>query len=89
MRTPAAALGIVGLAHDPDPQGAVFYLFGLEALGPDKAVAIGRLAILQANRVDHPVAVEGMIAADAVVHRVFGVADVEAVNIVRNGPDYF
>tara|TARA_R110000824_G_scaffold103581_8_gene246098 strand:+ start:414 stop:533 length:120 start_codon:yes stop_codon:yes gene_type:complete len=34
--------------------------------------------------VDHPVAIKGMIAAQAIMHRIFGIADIKAIDVDRN-----
>ncbi|MNL03576.1 hypothetical protein D3C87_1241170 [compost metagenome] len=88
MRAPARLFRQRRMLGQTGPQGAPRRLFGDEALGADKAVAIGGLAVREADSVDHAVAVERVIAAERLLDRVFGVAHIDAVDVGRNLADH-
>ena len=50
--------------------------------GAHEAVAVLGVAVAEADHVQHAVAVERVVPADRVVHRVLGVAEVDAVEVV-------
>jgi hypothetical protein len=66
------------------PQALAGFLLGLEAARADEAVAVAGLAVPELDLVDHAVAVERMVAAQRLVHRVFGVAQIDAVQVGRD-----
>ena len=66
----------------PCQSGAPALALALEAVGADPAVAVGRLPVGDVDRVDHPVAVEPVVAAVRLVLWVGTVADVDAVQVV-------
>ena len=84
MRAKAGAFGGAVRVHQPAPQRFARDLFSLKALGANKAVAIARLTARDAHLVDHRVAIERMMPAERLVHWVFGVAQIDAVDIRRN-----
>jgi hypothetical protein len=79
---PTVALGAAGRLDDAGPQRLAGLELGGQARGADEAVAVGRLAAGEADRVQHAVAVERMVAADRRHHRVLGVAQVHAGELV-------
>jgi hypothetical protein len=63
-------------------------LLGLQAHGADEAIAVLGPPAVKADHVHHAVAVERVIAADRVVHRVFGIAQIDAIEVVGQIADH-
>src|SRR5205085_8249880 len=57
-----------------------------EAPGAHPPVAVARPPALKVDLVEHPVAVERVKPAKRLMDLVFGVADVDTVNVGRDGP---
>ena len=53
-------------------------------MGAHETVAIADLAARNADLVDHGIAIERVMATERLVHRVFGVAQIYAVNVQRH-----
>ena len=56
-------------------------MFGLEAARAHEAVAVADAAATKVDLVDHPVAVERMIAPQRLVKLIFGVPQIDAVDV--------
>ncbi len=84
MRAEAGALRRPPRVHQPAPQALPRDLLRLEAMGAHEAVAIARLAAADIDLMDHRIAIEGMMAAQRLVHLVFGVAQIDPVDVRRN-----
>ena len=81
-RAPSVTLRERRLLEDPGPEGVPGFELGGEPRGANEAVSVVRLAALEADRVQHAVAVEGVIAtADGVEEWVFRVAKVDALEV--------
>src|SRR3989344_5386304 len=85
MRAEARPQRDARAVHQPAPQGLAGFLFGLEAARADEAVAIVGAAVLEADHVHHAVAVERMMAAQRLLHGILGVADIDTVDVARDG----
>ena len=85
MRSKTGAFGGAVRVHQPAPQALARNLFGFETLGAHKAVAIARFAARNADLMDHRVAIKRVVSAKRLMHRVFGVAQIDAVHIRRDG----
>ena len=72
--------------HHPAPQALARLLLRLETAAAHEAVAIVGLAVAEADLMQHPVAVEGMVTAQGRVNLVLGVADIDAVDVRRDRP---
>src|SRR5205085_353606 len=70
--------------RDARPQRAARGLFLDEAVGAHEAVAERRASILEAHRAQQAVAVEGMVAAERLMERVLGVAEIHAGEVAGN-----
>ena len=86
-RAPAAARAELRRQH-PGPQRAARGLLGQEARGLHEAVAVGRAPVLEVHRVQHAVAVEGVVHPDRLVHLVVRVAHVDAGQVARDLADH-
>ncbi len=84
MCTPARPRREFGVLHQPGPQAAVGLDLRREPLGLHEAVAVVRTAVLEADHVQHAVAIEGVVTADGLVNRVLRVAQVDAVDVGRD-----
>ena len=80
----ARALRQLHRIGQPAPQGPAGLLLRLEAPGADEAIAIAGPAALEFDLVQHAVPVEGVVAAQRLVHRVLGVADIDPVYVLRD-----
>jgi hypothetical protein len=80
-RAPAVALRAARVLGDAGVQRAAGGELAGEGLGRDDAVAVAGAAAAEADRVEHAVAVERVVAAERGDQRVLGVADVEAVEV--------
>ena len=87
--TPAGPLRFFDAVGDAGPDRSTGFLFRVEALGANKTIAVFRLAIAKDHRVQHAVAIEGVIQADGFVHLIFGIAQIDAVDVRGNLPDHF
>ena len=74
-----------GVFHQARPQGAPGFEFSLQALGLDEAVAVADLTIFKSGHVQHAVAIKGVVLALGLQDRVFGVAQIDAIDVERNG----
>jgi hypothetical protein len=83
-RAPAVAQRARGRLDDPGPQRRAGRDLGGQAGGAHHAVAVAGPPAAEAERVQHAVAVERVVAADRVVERVLGVAQVDAVELGRD-----
>ena len=84
MRPKAGAFRYTHLVHQPAPERAAGILLRLETTGAHKAIAIACLAARKIDLVDHAVAIKGMITPKRLMDLVFGIAQIHAVNVVRN-----
>ena len=78
---PSFALGQLHRFGQPRPQWLARFVLGQETVGADKAVAVEGFSVTEADHVQHPVAVERVIGLHRRVQRVFGVAQVDAVQV--------
>jgi len=85
VSAPACAFGQGGVFHQARPQGAPGFEFGLQAFGLDKAVAVADLTIFKSGHVQHAVSIKGVVLALGLQDRVFGVAQIDAIDVQRNG----
>ena len=86
MGTEAGALRRPGLVHQPAPDRVARFLFGRKTARTNPAVTVGRGTTAETDLVDHTVTVEGMITAERLVQLVFGIAQVNAVDVIGNAP---
>jgi hypothetical protein len=70
----------------PRPQRLPGLVLRQETIGADKTVAVEGFSIAEADHVHHGVAVEWVIGVKGRVQRVFGVAQVDAVQVARDFP---
>ena len=84
MRAKAGSFRHTHLVHQPAPQRAAGILLRLKTTGAHEAIAIACLTTRKINLVDHAVAIKGMITPKRLVKLVFRVAQIDAVNVVRN-----
>ena len=59
-------------------------LLRLKTMGADKAVAIAGFAAADIDLVDHGIAIERVMAAQGLMHLIFGVAQVDTINVERD-----
>ena len=85
MRATAGPLGEWRHLGDARPQRAAGGLFGQKTLGAHEAVAVARTAVVEAEAVNHAIAIKGVIAPQRLVHRVFGIAQIDAVEVFGDG----
>ncbi len=83
LRAPALALRTRRHLRQARPQRAPRGFLGEKTLGAHETVAVRGVAVAKADRVQQAVAVEGMVLAQRLVHRVLAVAQVDAVEIAR------
>ena len=81
---PSSRLASCDGLGDARPQRAARLVLGDEAVGADEPVAVERLAVAEADDVDHAVAVERVVDLQRRVQRVLGVAQVDAVEVGRD-----
>ena len=84
LRAKAGAQRDLGAIHQSAPERLTGLLLGLKAARADKTVTIVGAATLEVDHVDHAVAVEGMVTTQRLLHRIFGVAHIDPVNIGGN-----
>ena len=66
------------------PQRATRLVLGKESFGSDEAVAVERFSVAEPDDVHHAVTVERVIRLQGRVQRVLGVAQIHAVEVVRD-----
>src|SRR3989344_4874769 len=84
MRAETGAARQAGLVLQAAPVRPARLLLRLEAARADETVAIMRLAAAEIDLVDHAVAVERVIFAQRLVNLVLGIAQINAVEILRD-----
>ena len=84
VSAPACALGHGRVFHQTRPQGPARFQFGLQPLGLDEAVAVADLAVFESGHVQHAIAIKGVVLALGLQDRVFGVAQIDAIDVQRN-----
>ncbi len=75
------ALGQLHRLGQARPQRLARLVLGQETIGADKAVAVERFSVAEPDDVHHAVAVERVIGLQRRVQRVFGVAQIDAVEV--------
>ena len=85
MGAEAGTLGEGDRIGQAAPERALGLLFRLEAAGAHEPVAVAGPAVLEGDLMDHAVAVEGVIAPQRLVDLVFGIAQVDPVDVRRDG----
>ncbi len=80
----SVALGQLHRFGQARPQRLGRLVLGQESVGADKSVAVEGFSIAKADDVQHAVAVERVIGLHRRVQRVFGVAQIDAVEVVGN-----
>lgn len=78
------ALGQLHGLGQPRPQRPTRLVLGQKPVGADKTVAVEGLSIPEADHVHHAVAVERVIGLQCGMQRILGVAQVDAVQVVRD-----
>ena len=78
----AVGLGIGGVFGDTGPQRPARFLLGEEAFGSHETVGVRGFAVGEPDRMDHAVAVEGVVALGRFEDRRLGVAQVHTGEIV-------
>ena len=80
------ALGQLHRLGESRPQRLAGFVLRQEAVGADKPVAVEGVSVAEADHVQHAVAVERVIGLQRRVERVFGVAQVDAIQVARDFP---
>ena len=73
---------------EPGPQRPAGVLLRDEAVGADESVAVEGLSVSESDGMHHRVTVERVIDLQRRMDRVLGVAQVDAVEVVRNLADH-